>query len=233
MSKVKNTTISVTKSDAIYRGFLSFYPEQYRKRFGQEMLFSFQDMYKEEVSKYGKAGFIFWFSIITDTMQSAITQHIIMIKKEGVKKYFHITVYNILGAILLLPFIILLGADFLGRLVQGDLIHYNRAWYAVVSHTILYSTFNGHAYLLWATLILAPFLAVVLNLIPVLTSIMQTKKLTVRTLFLTNPLAIVIIGVGVFALLVIYGHDFFPCVVHGLLNGSVNKEHILSLCSKA
>ncbi len=206
-----------SKESNFYKFLLFFYPKQYRKRFGEEMLFAFDHMYQEELAKHGSIGIGFWFSIVSDTIQSSITEHFSMIKKQGIKKYFNINTYNIIGGILLLPFLILFGIDLLGRIVQGDLTHYNRDFYSVLSQTILYSTYNGQAQLLWTILVFFPLLAVILNLIPLVLSLKQSKnKLTIGSLLSANPLALLIIGTGFLFVLIAFGHDIIPCTVHGI-----------------
>lgn len=234
----ESAQLSIPKrAEDLFKIMLFLYPKKYRKRFGHEMFLVFQDMYYEELEKHGKVGVFFWTSQIVDMTKSILDEHKNLIIKKGMKKYLqqslHINKSNIVGALLLLPFLTLLGIDFLGRLVQGDLMHYNMTWYSVMSHTILYSTFNGHAYLLWIVFIAAPIIALALNVIPVIKYLHPRKKITLKTLLFTNPIAIAIIGIAFFALLIVYGHDFFPCIVHGLLNGAVNKENIIAVCKNA
>lgn len=157
-----------------------------------------------------------------------------MFKKQSIRNYFHINRFNVIGTILLLPFLVLLGIDFLGRLIQGDFMHYNRAFYNVVSHTILYGSYNGQVPFLWTILILFPILAVVFNLIPFVISLKQSKKSTFETLFFANPLAVIIIGIGFFSLVVVFGHDVIPCFVYGILShGLGNIGRIISFCKNA
>ncbi|HEV2339354.1 MAG TPA: hypothetical protein VGT05_01145 [Patescibacteria group bacterium] len=231
----KRRVIAGAKAEQFYKTLLCMYPEIYRKRFGNEMLFVFQDLYQEESVNHGKADILFWFAIVTDTIKSAMLQHIILIQKHGIKNYFHINIYNIMGAVFLLPFLMLFCIDFFSRLIQGDFTHYNRVTYNYISHTMLYNTYNGHAPLLWTVLILAPCLAVVINCVPVFASVIQRKiKSTIKTLFLANPLAFVIIAIGAFCLLVVYGHDSIPCVMNRIYNhGFGNVGHMVSFCRNA
>lgn len=224
--------------EKIFNALLLLYPEQYRKKYGNEMRLIFQDLYHEEIERKGKIGLRFWFNQVEDIAKSVIKEHINLISKKGMKKYlektFHLNKFNVIGGILLLPFIFLFGVDFLGRIVQGDFTHYNRAWYSAISHTILYVNYNGQAPLLWAILIFAPILAVVLNFIPIINSLRKNKKLTIINLSFANPLAIIIMGMGFFCLLVVLGHDIFPCVVNGLTKGGFeNFFNVLSVCRNA
>src|SRR6185437_13165118 len=135
-------SIAFTKVNQIYKTLLLFYPAAYRKKFGSEMLITFEDLYQEQVLQNKKIGIGFWFSLILDIIQSAFAQHHDSLKKQGVKKYIHktlhITTYNIIGAVLLLPFFSIFLIDILARIIQGDLTHYNRPVYALLSHSLLY-----------------------------------------------------------------------------------------------
>lgn len=234
MSDLEGKTL-ITRGERIYLLFISLYPEAYQKRFGQELHFLFQDLYQEEVSKKGKIGIGFWFWIYFDTLVEVAKQHIFLMKQQEVRKYFRITKYNILGAVFLLPFFTLFVIDLLGRIVQGDLTHYNRAWYQVISHTILYSTYNGQAPFLWLVMVFFPILAVLLNIIPVVSFVTKRKtNLSLQYIFLAKPLAIIFIGLGLFFLLVVFGHDFFPCMVHGLLSHGIKKfGEVAAFCRNA
>src|SRR6185437_14594929 len=101
-------TVPVSKGYIFYKNLLLLYPQQYRKKFGHEMLTLFEDIYHETLVKSGKIGFTFWLSINFDIAKSAFEQHRQLLKKQGMKKYsqqtLHINKYNIIGGLLLLPF---------------------------------------------------------------------------------------------------------------------------------
>src|SRR5437764_252316 len=99
-----------------------------------------------------------------------------MIKKDGILKYFHLSIYNILGAIFLLPFISIFTYGLIGRIVQGDLEHYNRSFERVLSHSFLYANYFGKPILLFMVAILLPMLAVLINLIPLIKSLFKAKS---------------------------------------------------------
>ena len=239
MYKTEKLSLSSTKENALYKTLLLFYPESYRKRFGQEMLIVFQDMYEEEIAKRGKAGIRFWILLLIDITENVMTQHFDMIRKYGVKNYLqqalHINRYNVIGVILLLPFILLLGSDFISRVIQGDLSHYNKTFYNSLSHTILYSQYRAQAPLLWTILVFFPILAVILNLIPFVFSLRQhKKKLSVGTLLFTNPLAVIIMGTGFLFVVIAFGHDAIDCFVNHLFsNGLENIGRTISVCRNA
>lgn len=231
----KTATLLVsTHVEKLFNFLLLFYPEQYRKKYGQEMRLLFQDMYQEELSKKGSIGIGFWFSQVGDITQSVIEQHIDMIQKQGMKKYlqqtFHINKYNVIGGILLLPFVIIFSADFIARVVQGDLTHYNRPFYAFLSHNYI---LTGQAQIFWV--ILFPLIAVVLNIIPFVSSLMHhKKKFTLGSLFFANPLAIIIAGLGFLSLIIAFGHDVIPCFFNGIFLHSVfNIGKLISICRNA
>jgi hypothetical protein len=223
-------TITQTSIDNFYKLLLHFYPKNYRQRYGEQMLYAFQDLYQEALAKSGKIGLGFWLSTFTDTLQSVFREHLNMIKQVGIKKYFRISNYNILGGILLLPFFLLFGLDFTDRIIQGDLFHYNRQFSSSISHTILYANFNGQVPLLWTILVAMPILAVLINLIPLFFSV--SKKIPLKKIFTTNSIAIILILAGLFCLVVVYGHDVIPCTFHSLLNGQGIPE-TLSYCKNA
>ena len=223
--------VSLSKNtERMFSFLLALYPEQYRKRFGKEMWTVFRDMYDEEFTQKGSVGFDFLFKQFGDISKSVVEQHSDLMRRQGMKKYFHLSNYNIIGGILLLPFLTLLGLDFFGRLVQGDFYHYNRAWYAAITQSILYK----EPFMLQIILIFAPFLAVILNIIPIINSLQRTKKLTLKTFFFANPLAFLILALGLFCLLIVYGHDFVPCMVHGIINGGLfHFSQMFSFCRNA
>ena len=53
----------ISKEQKIFQNLLVLYPEQYRKKFGQEMLFTFEDLYQEKLAIDGKLGVFFWLTI--------------------------------------------------------------------------------------------------------------------------------------------------------------------------
>lgn len=230
MYDTKNTTVSATKATRVYQTLLALYPHDYQKRFGQEMSIVFHDLYQEELAKNGKVGVGFWLSLSMDTLSSAAKQHMALMQQQGIKNYFHLSAYNSIGALLLLPFLTLLGLDLLGRLVQGDLTHYNRAWYQAITHSALYR----EPLLLQLVFVYGPMLAVILNLIPLAASFRTTKKRTLGRLFFANPLGVIVMGVGFLCLFIVYGHDFAPCMVHGMFShGFSSFSKLIAVCGNA
>lgn len=222
------------RAESVFKTLLWFYPQTFRKRFASQLLLTFDDMYQEEMEKNGRVGIGFWSRIFTDLAISIGTQHLATMKKQGFKTYFrktlNLNIFNILGFIFLIPFFSLFLIDLIGRLVQGDLFHYNRTFYKVVSQTPLYS--STQALFFW--LILLPFLAVSLNLIPLLFWVFQKNELTLKKLLLRNAFSWIVILSGLFFLLVVFGHDFLPCFVNSILfHSGAGIGTVISVCKNA
>jgi len=232
-----HNTQLVTKTnpaEKIFDALLLLYPEHYRKQFGKEMKIVFYDMYQEELARHGSVGIRFWISCISDCIKSVVEQHITEIHKKGMKRYLqqtlHINKYNIIGGIFLLPFMTLLFLDVMGRILQGDLVHYNRAWYAAITHSVLYK----EPFIIKTIFIYAPVIAIIINVIPFLRSLQTINKPTIYKLLFANLFSFIILGMGLFFLVIIYGHDVVPCMAHGLqIKGITNIQTIISVCRNA
>jgi len=231
----KTVTLPVsTNAEKLFNFFLLFYPEQYRKKYGQEMLMLFHDMYQEELEKKGNIGVEFWFSQVGDMTKSVIEQHIDMIGKQGMKKYLqntlHINKYNMVSGIFLLPIFFMTLTEIISRIAQGDLIHYNRPVYAFLSHTPLYWT-----PVLFTWVILFPLVAALISFIPLVKAISKKNVSIFSFAFLkknTITIGILLIGFGFIALIKL--HDFMPCMFYGITHfGFGQFNHIVSVCRKA
>ncbi len=231
----KTATLSVlTNAEKLFNFLVLFYPEQYRKKYGQEMFMLFQDMYQEELTKNGNIGLGFWFFQVGDITKSIIEQHIDEIGKKGMKKYlqqtFHINTYNVIGGILLLPIFIVFFIDVIARIVQGDLVHYNRPVYAFLSHTFFY---QFPIQFTWV--VLFPILAVAINIVPLIGNARKKHFNVLNLTFLKrNAISILFLVFGLFFVLLIKFHDFAPCMFYGLTHfGFGQLNHIISVCRKA
>lgn len=179
----------------------------------------FSEMYSEEKHP----GVFFWSKIISDTALSGINQHLDSLGEKGFKNYLTDTLYingfNIAGLILLLPAISMLTIDMVARIIQGDLVHYNRPVYNLVSHTFLY---QYPILLTWVFIF--PTLALILNLLSLILNLSQKKMRIFSLGFIKrNFFNLLFIGVGFFFLALIYGHDIFPCTVHGIIRFGLNN----------
>lgn len=184
------------------------------------MAIVFEDLCRDEVESMGKIKAGFLLNVFSDLLVNIFKQHFNMLKKQGLEKYLKNTLsfnnYNIVGLILLSPILILTAIDFVSRITQMDLAHYNRLVYNLLSKTFLY---KYPVLLTWA--IIFPILAVILNLVP----LFKTKKRFVT-------FAILILGLGFIAMIRL--HDFVPCVVHGVFDRGVNQIlPIINYCKSA
>ncbi len=219
MYKTEELTLPITKKQSMYETLLRLYPDQYRKRFDEQMLFVFQDQYEEELAKQGHIGSGFWFSVAVDVMYSAAVEHINTMRKQGMKKYvrntLHINNYNIVGGILLLPIFVVFSIDVFARIAQGDLTHYNRPVYAFMSHTPFY---QFPILLTWV--LIFPLLAIVINLVPLVKHAIATRRKFIGIAFIQkNVLGIFLVLMALGFLTILALHDFAPCVVNGILAG--------------
>jgi hypothetical protein len=228
----ETTHILVSKNaERLFSLLLLLYPEQYRKKFGQEMHLLFFEMYQEELTTKGSVGFVFLLLQISDITKSVIVQHRDLMTKIGMKKYIQHTLrinkYNMIGFFFLAPFLLMFITDLVSRILQGDLMHYNRPVYHYLSHTPLYWT-----PILYTIVIMFPLLAIVFNVIPLL----QQKRKTVFTWFFVrkNLITLLIILAGIGCISIIKLHDFLPCMIHGMLRGGLaHFSQMFPYCQKA
>jgi hypothetical protein len=225
-------SVTISKGYVFYKNLLLLYPELYRKEFAEEMLLMFEDIYQETFVKQGKIDITFWLSLSFDITKNAVEQHIHLCKKQGMKKYLtktlHINRYNIIGALLLLPFLSVFAIDIIARIAQGDVTHYNRPVYLYLSHTIFYWT-----PILFIWVILFPALAVLLNFVPLIQKGIKKNRLFFQLSFIKqNAVSFAILAVGMGFLAIVKLHDFAPCFVHGLVKiGITQIPRIFSVCS--
>jgi len=230
-----STSLSVSANgEKIFNILLLFYPEQYRKRYGHEMLLLFRDMYKEEFTRKDRISLSFWVTQVGDITKSAIEQHIDMIQKQGIKKYLqktlHINVFNIVGSLFLLPAFIVFCIDLISRIAQGDLVHYNRPVYSFLSHTPLY-----WYPVLFTWVILFPFLTVLINVFPLVRNIIKNQgNIKNRKFIIQNIITIALLSFAAFFILLVKFHDFGPCMLHGIARyGFERFTHIVTVCKNA
>jgi hypothetical protein len=220
----------------IHRVALLLYPERFRLRFGEQMQAAFEDLYVETRRQSGQPGAGFWLWLAKDTVRGAAGQHLAAIQEVGVlnhlRQTLHISGYTIGSAVLLLPFLFLFGIDFIGRLVQLDFSHPNRALYTSPFYTLPES---GRTDVLWAIVVAAPVAAIALNCIPIAQFLKRSAwRVSPRRLLVCCAPALVVM-IGAFgALGVTYGHDVAPCLANHLLaNGLNDFGRTLSICRDA
>ncbi len=215
--------------EQIYKKLLRFYPESYRQRFKSQILLDLEDLYHDELRAKGKAGAGFWTFQLMDLSKGIIFENIYEMQEVGMKKYFHLNNFNIAGAVLLLPILLMSVIDFSSRVAQGNLGHINQQSYNFFSHTFLY-----RAPVLFTWVLFFPFLAVLLNIV----SLVKDKRGKNKMLsleFVKNNFAtlfILVIGLGFLAMIRL--HDFLPCIMHGIFSkGFGNVFSLFSYCRNA
>lgn len=227
-------SIVVSKTYIFFKNLLLLYPDTYRKTFEEEILITFEDMYQEKLLQDGEIGITFWFQIYMDIVINALEQHRQLLKKQGMKKYtqqtLHINKYNIIGGLLLLPFFSVFLINVSARIAQGDLTHYNRPVYSLLSHSLLY-----WFPVLFTWVILFPTLAIIINLVPLIKNIIKKHGSLFDFSFIRqNAITLLILAVGIGFLAIIKLHDFAPCFVHGILRFGFEKTFdIISYCRNA
>lgn len=222
------------RAEKIFLFFLQFYPKQYRKRFGQEMFYVFQDVCQEELENHKTLSASFWIRQIVDIARSIMHEHLLEVQHKGMKKYleqtFHLSPYYIVSMGFLLPVILMTCTEILSRIIQKDMTHYNRPLYAFFSHTFLY-----WPPVLFTWVIIFPLLAAFISLIPLVVSFKKRKTAFLSWRFLLSNIigiAILLFGFGFIALIRL--HDFLPCLFYGLTHFGFGQLHrILSVCQKA
>ncbi len=231
----KTDAIVIAKRDRIiFNLLLMLYPASFRKHYSREMNTLFEDLYKEELENHGRITLRFWILQVVDIIKGSVSEHIHMIRKRGLLRHlmtvFHLDQYNVLGGILLLPVLVMVAIDGISRIIQGDLIHYNRPVYTFLSHTPLY-----WFPVLFTWVILFPLCAVILNMIPLAKKVIARHgKVLNRSFVIANGAGIIVIMVGLSLLAMIKLHDFVPCMIHGLLQkGAGFLFPLLNRCRNA
>ncbi len=201
---------------------LLLYPETFRRRYGREMSQLLIDMIGEQREENGKITLGFWLHLIGDTLKSSFREHFNELRKSGLKTYlrqnFRFTGLHLLGLLLLLPSISVLSLDVISRILQGDLIHYNRPVYAFLSKTFFYRT-----PVLFIWVILFPALAVLINLLPFISAKYRGRLVS---------FILLVFGLGFLSIILF--HDFAPCMLHGLFSHGFSQfGRLLSFCRQA
>lgn len=150
--------------------------------------------------------------------------------KRYLQDTLNINRYNLFGIFLLLPAFIVFTMDLLSRILQGDLSHYNRPVFRFLSHTPLYCE-----PVLFIWVIVFPFLAIIVNLIPFFKNLCK-KHANIKSLSFIkqNFLTAIILLFAILFILLIRFHDFVPCMVHSILKiGFFQLFNVISVCEKA
>jgi hypothetical protein len=70
------------RAERVYAWFLRLYPGAYRRIFGQQMLQTFQDHYRDAIETEGESELRFWFGVAGDEGKSLVREHIAALREE-------------------------------------------------------------------------------------------------------------------------------------------------------
>ena len=70
------------RAERVYTWFLRLYPGAYRRIFGQQMLQTFQDHYRDAIETEGESELRFWFGVAGDESKSLVREHIAALREE-------------------------------------------------------------------------------------------------------------------------------------------------------
>lgn len=141
----------------LYKKLLFLYPEQFRRKYGQQLLQTFDDILANEPSKFNRIGLCVKEIFIMPI--NIVEQHLINISRRGglQKK----TVVSIVAFTLLVPFILSLMSDEIAESLYGQHLFNTWLWSAPVLIT-------------WV--IILPLISLVISLLTYLISVFRTSK---------------------------------------------------------
>lgn len=211
---------TTTKYKNLYRKLIRLYPSDYRERFEETMLQTFDDLYNERRSQHkGTLGFVLW--VVADTLTHVIKENL---------KLFTIHVKNapsaILGLVLLLPFSLLFTVG-----LSWQILH----TLGFASSPNVGSLVPSRNLGIGIALVL-PALALLLNIGAIVIGAIRTRSSLILSMQFVKTnfamLAIVVLSAG--AIIFMVGHDSIPCFVHGIMaNGFSNTQSLISVCRNA
>jgi hypothetical protein len=138
------------------------------------------------------------------------------IRKRDWKK-FQIDPFHLISGIFLLPFLVFLFIEIISRIAQGDLFHYNRQVYGVLSQTLFYWL---PVQFTWAFLF--PLLVILLNIFTITKQAKKDHERILSSKFIKdNIVSFLLLLVGLVFLAIIAPH-FIPFVLHGINSGGIN-----------
>ncbi len=195
-----------------YAALLKLYPEEYRHRFADSMLQTFDDLCHEHKD------FSFTMGIFIDTF--------ISILKENLMSNQLTTKLAVLGLILMVPFALVFGVAIIWQVLN---------WIGAAGTPDPVALFPNMQLANWL-IFLAPALALALNAGALTLGALRAGPRAALTLQFAKSkaltLAVVVLGAGVTVF--IFGHDAIPCFFKGLLNsGWKNIGTLIQLCMKA
>jgi hypothetical protein len=196
-----------------YAAFLELYPQEYRHRFADSMLQTFDDLCREHKD------FAFAIGIFIDTF--------ISIFKENLMSNQLTTKLAVLGLILMIPFASVFGVAMIWQLLN---------WIGVAGSPDPVALIPNVQLAFWLVF-LAPALAGLLNAGALTYGAVRVGPRAAMTAQFakSNALTLVVVVLGAGVTVFIFGHDAIPCFLKGLLNGGGwgNIGPLFQLCMKA
>jgi hypothetical protein len=217
-------------ANKIYNNLIELYPSKYLRHFRSSQLQLFTDLYLEELDRGGTFWLArFWRRILKDLFISLPSEYHDELRRDGpqkiLKNQFGVDGFVLAALILLIPFFLMTGFDLIFRAILHN---------AAVTNA-LYSSGYWTGPVIFTIAMGLPALAALLGLYSISRREEATKirLLSARGIKSNlGGLAVVAVFFGILVLLV--GHDYFPCVGHSLLNqGLGNFFNILRDCRSA
>jgi hypothetical protein len=75
------------RAGRFYALLLMLYPRDHRRAFGAQMLQTFKDQYRDEFVQRGKAGFAFWFAVVSDEAKNSAKERIAALRARHILPY--------------------------------------------------------------------------------------------------------------------------------------------------
>ena len=108
----------IKSADNTYLWFLSFYPKEYQREYGEQMLYVFRDLYREEIEAQGEISLFFWLRIIADVIISSSQQHMETIRNTEPKALTSKVIQHVPFALVIILFLLPALVDIIFTLPQ-------------------------------------------------------------------------------------------------------------------
>jgi hypothetical protein len=186
-------------AEKAYACLLWLFPSSYNTRYNTEMRRAFRDLYNDSPRHAAS----FWTPLITDALSSAVREHALAIRHEGIKPYFANSADGptlAWGVGLMVPSGVFFLLALLGLLHAAQLSH-----------------LPGNIPVLPILIAFLPLVAVAINVIALARAIVRSKQPFLRWNFIRRyawTLAIIAAALGWLVLL--FGHDTIGCAVNYL-----------------
>jgi hypothetical protein len=204
-----------SSSKKFYNFLIKLYPEDFQKQHGVELQQTFNNMVVD-------SGIIkTWFAILPDFIASAIKINLESLMRNSSLQFK----LAIIGLVMLIPF-----GFFVALAIMGNLFH-------LTTNEIIGQNIAQNLILAKFLLIALPAAAFFMNLVPLASNTFEQKSMShvlTPTFVRTNIPSLVVAAGGIGALVLLFGHDTVPCIVHGLMNQHFqNIIPLINVCKNA